>query len=58
MRNFIIKCMLAVTLVVHSQYMMNGELLVDYQLDGQEYTGVYYEDMFDDLNSTLELSYE
>ena len=58
MRNLIIKCMLAVTLVVHSQYMVNGELLVDYQLDGQEYTGVYYEDMFDDLNSTLELSYE
>lgn len=58
MRNFIIKCILAVTLVVHSQYMVNGELLVDYQLDGQEYTGVCYEDMFDDLNSMLELSYE
>jgi len=58
MRNFIIKCMLAVTLVVHSQYMVNGELLVNYQLDGQEDTSVCYKDMFDDLNSTLELSYE
>ena len=55
---YIIKLMLSVVLIVHSQYVVNGNLLVDYSLDGNEYTGVYYEDMFDDLNSRLELSYE
>lgn len=44
--------------MIHSQYVVNGELLVDYQLDGDEYTGVAYEDMFDALNSELELSYD
>ena len=58
MRSFVIKWLLAVTLVIHSQHMVNGELLVDYQLNGDEYAGVAYEDMFDMLNSTLELSYE
>lgn len=50
--------LLLVTLVVHMQYAVNGELYVDYTLDGQRYIGVAYEDMFDDLNSTCELSYE
>jgi hypothetical protein len=41
----------AVILVVQNQYEVDGKFYVDYVLNGELYTGVYYEDMFDDLNS-------
>ena len=56
MKNWIMA--LAVVLTVNTQYVVNGQLLVDYTLNGESYTGVAYDDMFDDLNSTLELSYD
>lgn len=43
--------LLAVVLMVQAQYMVDGKLYVDYDLNGESYQGVYYEDMFDDLNS-------
>lgn len=56
MKRFIM--MLAVVLMVNTQYVMNGVLYVDYTLNGELYTGVTYDDMFDNLNSTLELDYD
>ena len=45
--------LLAVVLLVQAQYMVDGKLYVDYDLNGESYQCVYYEDMFDDLNSAL-----
>lgn len=38
-------------LTVISQYTIDDEVYCDYELDGDIYTGVYYEDMMDNLNN-------
>ena len=53
MKKFIIMMMLAVTFIVHSQYVVDGFVYCDYSLNGDEYEGVYFEDMMDSLNSAL-----
>jgi hypothetical protein len=40
----------AVTLIIQSQYMIDNVLYTDFDLQGDHYTGVYYEDMYDMLN--------
>ena len=38
-------------LTIISQYTIDDEVYCDYELDGDIYTGVYYEDMMDNLNN-------
>ena len=40
----------AVTLIIQSQYMVDNVLYTDFDLQGDHYTGIYYEDMYDMLN--------
>lgn len=40
----------AVVLIVQSQYMVDNTLYVDFDLQGDLYEGVTYEDMYDMLN--------
>ena len=43
--------MLAVVLMVQNQYMQDGVFYVDFTLQGEDYEGVTYDDMYDMLNS-------
>ena len=38
-------------LTIISQYTIDDEVYCDYELDGDIYAGVYYEDMMDNLNN-------
>ena len=38
-------------LTIISQYTIDDEVYCDYELDGEIYTGVYYDDMMDNLNN-------
>ena len=38
-------------LTIISQYTIDDEVYCDYEWDGDIYTGVYYEDMMDNLNN-------
>lgn len=51
MKKFLLLLVFTVTFIVRSQYMVNGLMYCDYYLNGDEYQGVYYEDMMDDLNN-------
>lgn len=49
----IMKFLLVVTFLVHHTYMINDKEYVDYVLDGEEYRGVYIEDMSDHLSNAI-----
>jgi hypothetical protein len=49
----LIKLMLAITLIVHSQYFVDGKLFVDYSLNNDYYQGVYVEDMPDNFQAAI-----
>ena len=51
MKRFLMMALLTVTFIVHSQYVIDGFVYCDYSLNGDEYQGVYYEDMMDNLNN-------
>ena len=51
MKSFVIKCVLAIVLIVHCQYVVYDRVYCDYSLNGDEYQGVYWEDMVDNFTS-------
>ena len=51
MKSFVIKCVLAIVLIVHCQYVVDDRVYCDYSLNGDEYQGVYWEDMVDNFTS-------
>ena len=50
----ILKLMFIVTLIVHNQYFVNGQLFCDYSLGNNRYTGVYVEDMMENFSNAME----
>jgi len=58
MKKLIIKALLVVTLMVSNQHFVDGKLFVDYVLNGEEYHGVYVEDMLNDLGGALDADNE
>lgn len=52
MKKLILAFTFMVTLTVQSQYLVDGKLYCDYELNGEQSHGVYYEDMMDDLNNS------
>ena len=50
-KKILIMVMFVVTLIIHSEYYVNGSCYCDFELNGESYEGVYYEDMLDMLDS-------
>ena len=51
MKKLLLTGLLAVVLMVQNQYMQDGIFYVDFTLQGENYEGVTYDDMYDMLNS-------
>lgn len=52
MKKLILAFTFMVTLTVQSQYLIDDKLYCDYELNGEQSQGVYYEDMVDDFNNS------
>jgi hypothetical protein len=51
MRHLILSGLLAVVLMVQTQYTLDNEVYVDFTLDGEAYEGVTYDDMHEIFNN-------
>ena len=51
LKKLVLTGLLAVVLMVQNQYMRDGIFYVDFTLQGENYEGVTYDDMYDMLNS-------
>ena len=57
-KKFFVMAMLAVTLIIQNEYYVDGLCYCDFELNGECYEGVYYEDMLDMIDEASHVEFD